>query len=119
MAAPVVRGNDRICARGGPDTLYGGPGSDKIIASDGMDGMLGGDGTDRCLGGNGNDAGRSCETLDSARKCAASYPTICVPPPTPDLDCGDIPWYRDFRVNEPDPHNFDIGGAPHVGCETN
>jgi len=112
------RGNDTICARGGPDTIYGGPGNDKIIAGNGMDGMLGGDGTDRCYGGDGNDAGRSCATLSSARTCAASYPTICVPPPAPDLDCGDIPYYRDFRANEPDPHNFDTNDADHIGCET-
>ncbi len=111
------RGNDTICALGGPDTIYAGPGNDKIIAGDGLDGMLGSTGTDRCLGGNGNDAGR-CETLDSARTCAASYPGICVPPPDPDLDCGDIPYYRNFTVNEPDPHGFDTTDADHIGCET-
>jgi hypothetical protein len=112
------RGNDTICARGGPDTIHGGPGRDKIIAGDGMDAMLGSSGRDRCLGGNGNDAGGRCETLDSARKCASAYPTICVPPPAPDLDCGDIPWYRNFRANPRDPHNFDTNDANHIGCET-
>ena len=53
-------------------------------------------------------------------KCAASYPTVCIPPPPPDLDCGDIP-YRNFRVRwdvaDPDPHRFD-GDHDGVGCET-
>ena len=41
----------------------------------------------------------------------------CVlPPPPPDLDCGDIP-YRRFAVRYPDPHNFD-GNHDGVGCES-
>lgn len=54
------------------------------------------------------------------RKCAASYPGVCIPPPPPDLNCSDIP-YRNFRVRwdvpDPDPHHFD---ANHngIGCET-
>jgi hypothetical protein len=46
-------------------------------------------------------------------KCDASYPTVCIPPPPPDLDCGDIP-YRNFTVLPPDPHRFDGDG---IGCE--
>jgi len=53
-------------------------------------------------------------------KCAASYPTVCIAPPPPDLDCGDIP-YRNFRVRwdvaDPDPHRFD-GNRDGVGCES-
>jgi hypothetical protein len=53
-------------------------------------------------------------------RCAASYPTVCIPPPPPDLDCADIP-YRNFRVlwnvPDPDPHHFD-GNRDGVGCET-
>jgi micrococcal nuclease len=52
--------------------------------------------------------------------CAASYPTVCIPPPPPDLDCGDI-TYRNFtvlyNVPDPDPHGFD-GDNDGVGCET-
>lgn len=52
--------------------------------------------------------------------CAPSYPTVCIPPPPPDLDCGDIP-YRDFKVrwdvSDPDPHRFD-GDRDRVGCES-
>jgi hypothetical protein len=38
--------------------------------------------------------------------CAPSYPTVCIPPPPPDLDCGEIP-YRNFTALPPDPHNLD------------
>lgn len=48
--------------------------------------------------------------------CDPSYPTVCIPPPPPDLDCGDIP-YRRFTVLPPDPHNFD-GDHDGIGCET-
>jgi len=48
--------------------------------------------------------------------CDPAYPTVCIAPPPPDLDCGDIP-YRRFAVLSPDPHNFD---ADHdgIGCES-
>jgi micrococcal nuclease len=48
--------------------------------------------------------------------CDPSYPTVCIPPPPPDLDCGDIS-YRRFAVRQPDPHRFD---ADHdgIGCES-
>ena len=48
--------------------------------------------------------------------CDPSYPTVCIPPPPPDLDCGDIS-YRRFEVRAPDPHRFD---ADHdgIGCES-
>jgi hypothetical protein len=56
----------------------------------------------------------------SGGKCAASYPTVCIPPPPPDLDCADIP-YRNFEVRwdvaDPDPHHFD-GNRDGVGCES-
>lgn len=47
--------------------------------------------------------------------CDPSYPTVCIPPPPPDLDCSDIP-YRRFQVLPPDPHRFD-GDHDGVGCE--
>ncbi len=47
--------------------------------------------------------------------CDPSYPDVCIPPPPPDLDCGDIP-FRSFRVLPPDPHRFD-GDHDGVGCE--
>lgn len=47
--------------------------------------------------------------------CDASYPTVCIPPPPPDLDCKDVP-HRNFRVLQPDPHRFD-GDKDGMGCE--
>jgi micrococcal nuclease len=44
-----------------------------------------------------------------------SYPTVCIPPPPPDLDCGEIP-YRRFPVTGADPHRFD-GDHDGIGCE--
>lgn len=48
--------------------------------------------------------------------CDPSYPTVCIPLPPPDLDCGDIP-HRRFTVLPPDPHGFD-GDNDGVGCES-
>jgi micrococcal nuclease len=47
--------------------------------------------------------------------CDPSYPTVCIPPPPPDLDCADVP-YRNFAVRGADPHRFD-GGGDGLGCE--
>lgn len=51
----------------------------------------------------------------SSDNCHPSYPTVCIPPPPPDLDCGDIS-YRRFSVIGSDPHRFD-GDNDGVGCE--
>jgi micrococcal nuclease len=51
-----------------------------------------------------------------AQNCDPSYPTVCIPPPPPDLDCGQIP-YRRFQVVGADPHRFD-GDHDGVGCES-
>jgi micrococcal nuclease len=48
--------------------------------------------------------------------CSPAYPTVCIPPPPPDLDCKDIS-YRRFQVLPPDPHHFD-GDGDGVGCES-
>jgi micrococcal nuclease len=48
--------------------------------------------------------------------CHSSYPTVCIPPPPPDLDCGDIP-HRRFQVVGSDPHRFD-GEGDGIGCES-
>jgi len=48
--------------------------------------------------------------------CHYSYPTVCIPPPPPDLDCDEIP-YRRFTVLPPDPHDFDRDNDG-VGCES-
>jgi len=47
--------------------------------------------------------------------CAPEYPTVCIPPPPPDLNCDDIP-HRHFAVLPPDRHNFDRD-ADGIGCE--
>lgn len=52
--------------------------------------------------------------------CEPSYPDICIPIGSGDLDCGDIQW-RMFTVRwdvaNPDPHRFD-GDADGFGCES-
>jgi hypothetical protein len=48
--------------------------------------------------------------------CDPAYPTVCIPPPPPDLDCKDIP-YKNFKVLPPDPHKFD-SDHDGVGCES-
>ncbi|MGC9524827.1 MAG: excalibur calcium-binding domain-containing protein, partial [Limnospira sp.] len=48
-------------------------------------------------------------------RCDPSYPSLCIPPNSPDLDCGDIPQ-RNFPVRRPDPHRFDRDGDG-IGCE--
>ena len=54
----------------------------------------------------------------AAAGCHPSYPTVCIPPPPPDLNCADIP-FRKFRVlrtiSDPDPHDLD-GNRDGVGC---
>lgn len=47
--------------------------------------------------------------------CDPSYPSVCIPPPPPDLDCADV-TFRRFTVLAPDPHQFD-GDHDGVGCE--
>jgi len=50
--------------------------------------------------------------------CAESYPTVCVPPPPPRLECNDIP-YKNFQVRRDvpsaDPQHLDNNGDG-VGC---
>ena len=49
-------------------------------------------------------------------RCDSSYPTVCIPPAPPDLDCADVP-HTNFRVRPPDPHRFD-GEGDGLGCES-
>ena len=51
----------------------------------------------------------------ASTSCDPSYPTVCIPPPPPDLDCGDIP-YRRFKVVGSAPHRFDRD-RDGIGCE--
>jgi micrococcal nuclease len=47
--------------------------------------------------------------------CSPAYPTVCIPPPPPDLDCRQTPFRR-FPVFPPDPHKFDPN-SDGIGCE--
>ena len=51
----------------------------------------------------------------TSRRCDSSYPTVCISPPPPDLDCADVP-YTNFEVVGSDPHHFD-GDDDGRGCE--
>jgi micrococcal nuclease len=61
---------------------------------------------------------RSCtvKTATPKTSCDPSYPTVCIPPPPPDLDCADVP-YSNFAVRGVDPHGFD-GEGDGLGCES-
>jgi len=48
--------------------------------------------------------------------CDPSYPDLCIPIGSPDLDCADVGAKR-FAVYPPDPHGFD-GDYDGVGCES-
>jgi micrococcal nuclease len=51
-----------------------------------------------------------------AENCDPAYPDFCIPPPPPDLDCGDIS-HKNFTVLPPDPHGFDRDNDG-IGCES-
>ena len=58
------------------------------------------------------------------QQCDPSYPENCIPSPPPDLDCdqdgnveGDEISFHDFKVNKPDPHDFDGNDNDGIGCE--
>jgi hypothetical protein len=61
-------------------------------------------------------AGEPAPIPTSAGGCSPAYPTVCIPPPPPDLNCADIPFRR-FTVLPPDPHHFD-GNHNGIGCES-
>jgi hypothetical protein len=49
--------------------------------------------------------------------CDSSYPSLCIPPPPPDLGCGDDGVPENFQVLPPDPHGFDSDNDG-IGCES-
>lgn len=55
-------------------------------------------------------------SLGPLADCDPAYPSVCIPPPPPDLDCPDI-RFRNFKVLSPDPHHFD-GDGDGIGCES-
>jgi micrococcal nuclease len=54
-------------------------------------------------------------TSAPSTNCSPAYPTVCIPPPPPDLDCRQIPFRR-FPVLPPDPHRLDPN-SDGIGCE--
>ena len=55
------------------------------------------------------------DTRQGGANCSPYYPTLCVPPFPPDLDCNDIEEAH-FPVLPPDPHGLD-GNGDGIGCE--
>lgn len=51
-----------------------------------------------------------------AGNCDSSYPTVCIPPRPPDLDCPEVLPRFNFQVFQPDPHGFDRDKDGR-GCE--
>jgi len=47
----LLAGDDTYFAKGGQDSVRGGPGSDTIFGDEGQDTLIGGEGGDRLLGG--------------------------------------------------------------------
>ena len=57
----------------------------------------------------------SLPTPVNRTQCDPSYPTVCIAPSPPDLDCAQVP-HRRFLVLRSDPHGFDRD-LDGVGCE--
>ena len=68
--------------------------------------------TDDATEGDAEEGDAAAESAE----CDDAYPDVCIAPPPPDLNCGDIE-YRDIRVLPPDPHNLDADGDG-VGCRS-
>jgi endonuclease YncB( thermonuclease family) len=53
-------------------------------------------------------------------ECDPAYPTVCIPPPPPDLDCADFAPTRNFplkgNVANYDPHHLD-GNGDGIACQ--
>ena len=111
-------GNDRVQGGGGNDTICGNGGKDVLRGGSGNDRLIGGRGVDTCKGGPGTDKTVGCERGDGGGggNCDPSYPDFCIPPPPPDLDCGQVNG-TNFTVIGNDPHGFD-GDNDGIGCET-
>jgi PKD repeat protein len=54
--------------------------------------------------------------IPEERVCDPSYPDLCISPPPPNLNCGDL-ISRDFEVVGSDPHGFDVDNDG-IGCES-
>lgn len=51
-----------------------------------------------------------------AAECAPSYPTVCIAPYPPDLDCPDVLPLVNFAAVPPDEHNLDADNDG-IACE--
>jgi Ca2+-binding RTX toxin-like protein len=122
-------GRDRVGGGSGADKLFGQEGNDRLSGRGGNDRLVGGPGNDTCVQGPGRGTIRSCEKPASVLggggggggggdggNCHPSYPTVCIPPPPPDLDCAQVNA-TNFTVTGSDPHGFD-GDNDGIGCET-
>jgi micrococcal nuclease len=58
------------------------------------------------------------EPVAIAADCDPSYPDLCIPPGSADLDCAYVydQGMSQITVYPPDPHGFD-GNGDGVGCE--
>jgi micrococcal nuclease len=57
--------------------------------------------------------------LPDGEDCAPAYANVCIPPPPPDLDCGEIREQYGCGIeviSHPDPHSID-GDGDGIGCE--
>jgi micrococcal nuclease len=68
-----------------------------------------------CAGDTDKPAAQVTPGASAPAGCDPSYAGVCIPPPPPDLDCGDI-RFRRFAVVGSDPHRFD-GDRDGIGCE--
>ncbi|MFB5611350.1 MAG: hypothetical protein ACE5RT_06030 [Nitrosopumilaceae archaeon] len=59
---------------------------------------------------------RASDEQTKSQSCDPAYPSVCIRPYPPDLDCDEIE-YSDFKVPGIDPHGFD-SDKDGIGCES-
>ena len=53
----------------------------------------------------------------SRENCEPAYPTVCLPPPPPDLDCPQVLPLVNFQALPADPHGLDAD-QDGIACES-
>ncbi len=53
----------------------------------------------------------------SRENCEPAYPTVCLPPPPPDLDCPEVLTLVNFQALPADPHGLDAD-KDGIACES-
>ena len=53
----------------------------------------------------------------SRENCEPAYPTVCLPPPPPDLDCPEVLPLVNFQALPADPHGLDAD-KDGIACES-